>query len=70
MNIRAIGVFTLFARSEAGIVGSNLTQGMDVWCAFFCVCVQLEALRRVDHPSKESKGKKRAIGGHPILVIV
>jgi hypothetical protein len=23
-------------------------------CAFFCVCVQVEALRRVDHPSKES----------------
>jgi hypothetical protein len=23
-------------------------------CAFFCVCVQLEALRRADHPSKES----------------
>jgi hypothetical protein len=23
-------------------------------CAFFCVCVQLEALRRADHPPKES----------------
>jgi hypothetical protein len=23
-------------------------------CAFFCVCVQVEALRRTDHPSKES----------------
>jgi hypothetical protein len=23
-------------------------------CAFFCVCVQVEALRRADHPSKES----------------
>jgi hypothetical protein len=22
--------------------------------AFFCVCVQVEALRRADHPSKES----------------
>jgi hypothetical protein len=34
---------TVFARSEAGIVGSNPTQGMDVWyvCAFFCVCVVL-----------------------------
>jgi hypothetical protein len=33
----------VFARSEAGIVGSNPTQGMDVWClcAFFCVCVVL-----------------------------
>jgi hypothetical protein len=30
---------------------------MDVWClcvcAFFCVCVQVEVLRRADHPSKE-----------------
>jgi hypothetical protein len=35
--------WTVFARSEAGIVGSNTTQGMDVWyvCAFFCVCVVL-----------------------------
>jgi hypothetical protein len=23
-------------------------------CAFFCVCIQVEALRRVDYPSKES----------------
>jgi hypothetical protein len=23
-------------------------------CAFFCVCVQVEALRRTDHPPKES----------------
>jgi hypothetical protein len=23
---------TVIARSEAGIVGLNLTQGMDVWC--------------------------------------
>jgi hypothetical protein len=23
-------------------------------CAFFCFCVQVEALRRADHPSKES----------------
>jgi hypothetical protein len=45
---------TVFARSEAEIVGSNLTQRMDVWCAFFCVCVQVEALRRADHPPKDS----------------
>jgi hypothetical protein len=33
---------TVFARSEAGIVGSNSTQGMDVWCmCLFCVCVVL-----------------------------
>jgi hypothetical protein len=25
---------TVFARSEAGIVGSNSTQGMDVWCVY------------------------------------
>jgi hypothetical protein len=51
---------TVFVRSEAGIVGLKPTQGMDVRCvcAFFCVCVVLclgiEALRRADHPSKES----------------
>jgi hypothetical protein len=37
---------TLFARSDAGMVGSNPTQGMDVWCVcvcmrLFCVCVVL-----------------------------
>jgi hypothetical protein len=35
---------TVFARSEAGIVGSNPTQGMDVWClcmCLFCACVVL-----------------------------
>jgi hypothetical protein len=46
----------VFARSEAGIVGSYPTQGMDVWCVCvrFSVSVQVEALRRVDHPPKES----------------
>jgi hypothetical protein len=29
---------TVFALSEAGIVGSNSTQGMDVWC--LCVYVR------------------------------
>jgi hypothetical protein len=28
---------TVFARSEAGIVGSNPTQGMEVWCLFVYV---------------------------------
>jgi Na+-translocating ferredoxin:NAD+ oxidoreductase RnfE subunit len=28
---------TVFARSEAGIVGSNHTQGMNVWCLYACV---------------------------------
>jgi hypothetical protein len=34
---------TVFARSEAVIVGSNLTEGMDVLCVyvFFCVCIVL-----------------------------
>jgi hypothetical protein len=36
---------TVFARSEPVIVGV---------CAFFCVCVQVEALRRADQPPKES----------------
>jgi hypothetical protein len=51
-------VCTVFARSEDGIVCSNPTQGMDVWCLCICVrfsvCVQVEALRRADHPPKES----------------
>jgi hypothetical protein len=29
------------ARSKAGIVGSNPTQGMDVHKPLFCVCVAL-----------------------------
>jgi hypothetical protein len=34
--------WTVFARSKAGIVSSNPTQGMDVWCmCLFCVCVVL-----------------------------
>jgi hypothetical protein len=32
---------TVFARSNAGIVGSNPTQGMDVCVRVFCVCVVL-----------------------------
>jgi hypothetical protein len=31
---------TVFARSEAGIVGSNPREGMDVWCVYaFIVCL-------------------------------
>jgi hypothetical protein len=56
---------TVFARSEAGIVGSNCTQGHGCLvrehvcvcaCArtFFCVCIQVEALQRADHLPKES----------------
>jgi hypothetical protein len=33
---------TVFARSEAGIVCSNPTQGMDVWCVYvFILCLGL-----------------------------
>jgi hypothetical protein len=31
--------WTVFARSNAGIVGSNPTRGMDVCVCLFCVCV-------------------------------
>jgi hypothetical protein len=31
---RAVKAYTVFARSEAGIMGSNPTQGMDVRCAY------------------------------------
>jgi hypothetical protein len=33
--------WTVFFRSNTGIVGSNLTQGMDVCVPLFCVCVIL-----------------------------
>jgi hypothetical protein len=45
-------------RSNAGIVGSNPTQGMDVCivCVYsvFMLCVLVEVLRRADLPFKES----------------
>jgi hypothetical protein len=47
----------IFARSNAVIVGPNLTEGMDVCLRLFCVCVVLckvAALRWADHSSKES----------------
>jgi hypothetical protein len=31
----------VFARSDAGIMGSNPTQGMDVCVSLFCACVVL-----------------------------
>jgi hypothetical protein len=43
-------------------------------CAFFCVCVQVEALRRADHPPKETyrmskisknRSEWRVHGGRP-----
>jgi hypothetical protein len=33
--------WTVFSRSNAGMVGSNPTQGMDVCVRLFCVCVGL-----------------------------
>jgi hypothetical protein len=32
---------TVFARSNAGILGSNPTRGMDACVRLFCVCVVL-----------------------------
>jgi hypothetical protein len=47
--------WNVFARSNAGIVGYNLIQGMDVcvYSLFVLSCV-VAALRRADPPSKES----------------
>jgi hypothetical protein len=49
---------TVFARSNDGNVGSNPTQGIDVYVRFHSVfllpCVQVATLRRADHLSKES----------------
>jgi hypothetical protein len=33
--------WTVFTRSNTGIMGSNPTQGMDVYVPLFCVCVVL-----------------------------
>jgi hypothetical protein len=50
--------WTVFVRSNTGIVGSNSTQGMDVcvyvYSVFVLSCVLVAALRRADHYSKES----------------
>jgi hypothetical protein len=51
--------WTLFSRSNAGIMGSNPNQGMDVcilcvYSVFLLFCVQVAALRRADHSSRES----------------
>jgi hypothetical protein len=52
-------VWIVFARSNAGIVGSNPIQGMDVrivciYSVFVLSCVQVAALRWADPPFKES----------------
>jgi hypothetical protein len=44
--------WTVFARSNAGVFGSNLTQGMDVCVYIYSVFVL--SLRRADPPSEES----------------
>jgi hypothetical protein len=43
-------------RLDTGIVGSNPAQGMGVFLHLSVLCcpVQVEALRRADHSSKES----------------
>jgi hypothetical protein len=54
--VRLSKAWIVFARSDAGIVGSNPTRCMDVCVCvrLFCVCVVLCALQRADHSSKES----------------
>jgi hypothetical protein len=37
--------WTVFARSNTGIMGSNLTRGIDVCVRLFCVCVVLHVDR-------------------------
>jgi hypothetical protein len=51
--------WTVFAHLDAGIVGSNPTYGMDVWCVYAFIlfvlsCVYIETLQWADHSSKES----------------
>jgi hypothetical protein len=45
--------WTVFARSNAGVVGSNPTEGMDVcvrvYSVFLLSCVYVAAFRRADH---------------------
>jgi hypothetical protein len=38
---RAVEGMTVFVRSNAGIVGANPTQGMDICSCLFCVCIDL-----------------------------
>jgi hypothetical protein len=50
--------WTVFAPSNAATVGSNPTRGIDVcvwvYSVFVLFCMQVVALRRTDHLSKES----------------
>jgi hypothetical protein len=59
MTVAALSeAWTVFARSNTAIVGSNPTQGMHVcvcvYSVFVLSCVQVAALRRADHSPKES----------------
>jgi hypothetical protein len=44
--------WTVLARSNTGILGSNRSWGMDVCMRLFCV--EVDAFRRTDPPSKQS----------------
>jgi hypothetical protein len=67
--------WTIFARSNTGIVGSNPTQGMDVCLYLFCVCagsglatgwfpVQgvLPTVYRIKNLKKGQRSNKRTVG--------
>jgi hypothetical protein len=49
--------WTVFVRSNNGVVGSNPTEDMDVYARLLCVCVALcvgSGAATADPPSKES----------------
>jgi hypothetical protein len=51
--------WTVFSRSNTGIVSANPTWGMDVCMRLFCVsavCVQVAALRRADPRPRSPTG--------------
>jgi hypothetical protein len=49
--------WTILARLDTGVVGSNPTQDMDVcvhlFCFFFLFCVWVEALRQADPQQRD-----------------
>jgi hypothetical protein len=52
--------WTVFARSNTGIVGSKLTRGMDICVRLFCVCVVLYAGSGLE-TEKAAKAQQMAI---------